>query len=454
MTIHPATPEDSGHVYGEELLLLAKRLFPLNRSLTGSGNRQTLKIIKEFLPDLELHSIPSRTQVFDWEVPDEWHVRSAFIEDDNGDRIVDFAENNLHLVGYSTPIDRTLSLSELQSHLYSLPENPDAIPYVTSYYEPRWGFCISDRMRKQLTDGRYRVVIDSEIVPGQMDFADFLIPGDREEEILLSTYICHPSMANNEASGMAVTTLLGRELLKKKRKFSYRIVFVPETIGSIAYIHTHLEQLKSRTIAGFIVTCVGDDRCYSYLASRKGNTLADRVAKLALREIDPDFHEYSYLHRGSDERQYCSPGVDLPVVSVMRSKYHEYPEYHTSLDDFRLVTERGLSGGFNAIWRCLDILESNCRVSAANLCEPKLGKRGLFPTLSTLDSSRTGKRGPLSILDVLAYCDGDHCLMDIAELLGRPYNTVREAVQLLLQHQLVTQEDNRGVPGPNSLSRH
>jgi aminopeptidase-like protein len=407
---------------------LVTELFPIARSLTGEGVRETLRILQRELPELTIHEVPSGTQVFDWIVPPEWTIRDAYILTPNGDRICDFKSNNLHVVGYSVPIRTRLPLEELQAHLHSLPEQPDAVPYVTSYYSEHWGFCLRHRDRLELQPGTYTVLIDSTLSPGFLTYGELLLPGESQDEVFLSTYICHPSMANNELSGPVVTTFLVRWLVGlSKRRFSFRIAFVPETIGSITYLSRNLPAMRERVRASFNVTCIGDGRCYSYLPSRRGDTLADRAAKHVLNHIDPTFHRYSYLDRGSDERQYCAPGIDLPMASIMRSKYGEYPEYHTSKDDLTFVTPSGLLGGYTALRRSIEAIERNVRPRVTVLGEPQLGRRNLYPTLSTKDSGHQVK----TMMDLIAYCDGTKDLIDIAETIGSPIWMLYDIVERL-----------------------
>ena len=423
---------------GAEMHSWATDLFPICRSITGNGVRQTLRYLSELMPGLEMHEVPSGTTAFDWTVPDEWNVTGAYIEDESGRRIVDFARNNLHLVGYSEPVDKWLTLEELQPHLHSLPEQPDAIPYITSYYARRWGFCLSQEQRDQLPRGRYHVVVDSTLAPGSLTYGELIIPGTEEKEILLSTYICHPSLANNELSGPVVTTAIARWIASlESRRYTYRIVFIPETIGSIVYISSHLAELKRNVVAGFVVTCVGDDRAYSLLHSRRGDTLADRAARLVMSRHAPAYVEYSFLDRGSDERQYCSPGVDLPVVSIMRTKYNSYPEYHTSLDDLTLITPAGLAGGCEAIRKCIVLLEHNRTYKATTPCEPQLGKRGLYPTLSTRGAGYSMR----AMTNVLAYSDGTLDLIDVATKIGLSGDEAMTIAEQLAGHGLLVAAD-------------
>jgi aminopeptidase-like protein len=418
---------------GEEMFRLLRGLFPICRSITGDGVRQTLSAIREYLPALAIHEVPSGMKVFDWTIPDEWNIRGARLVGPGGETIVDFRDHNLHVVGYSVPVDVELSLDELQEHLHSIPEQPDAIPYVTSYYRKTWGFCLPHRLRVGLRPGRYRAWIDSTLAPGHLTYGEWIRPGKTSSEILLSTYICHPSMANNELSGPAVTTWLARWLSEAERRYTYRIVFVPETIGSIAYLSRNLDHMKRVTVAGFNVSCVGDERAYSYLPSRLGGTLADRVVQHVLEHVAPGYTRYTFRDRGSDERQYCSPGVDLPVCSLMRSKYGEYPEYHTSLDDLELVTPAGLAGSFHALRRCLECLERNETLQTTVLCEPQLGKRGLYPLISNRDSGRQVAK----MMHILAYSDGNHDLLQIADLFRAPVWELWETVEKLKAHGLL-----------------
>ena len=303
-----------------EMYSLMERLFPICRSITGDGVRETLSILKEYIP-IEIKEIPSGTKVFDWEIPDEWNIKDAYVKNMDGSRVIDFKRSNLHVVNYSIPFEGELTLDELAKHLYMLPDQPDLIPYVTSYYEKRWGFCLSQNQYDALEDTIYKVKIDATLQPGRLTYADIVIPGESEKEILLSTYVCHPSMANNELSGPVLTTFLTKQLLARKKKpfYTYRIIFIPETIGSITYLSLHLDHLKRNVVAGYVVTCVGGPDQFSYLQTRAENTLVDRVTLHALMHTEDDYNVYNFLERGSDERQYNAPGIDLPVGSLIKS---------------------------------------------------------------------------------------------------------------------------------------
>jgi len=417
---------------GDQIYDLLSELFPINRSLTGQGVRETLTRLQDFIP-LNIHEVKSGTEVFDWTVPPEWNIREAWIKNAKGEIIVDFQKNNLHVVGYSTPVDQTLSLTELRAHLHSIPEQPQAIPYITSYYKERWGFCVSDEQLTNLPEGDYHVYIDSVLSDGVLNYADLVIPGERDEEIMFSTYICHPSMANNELSGPCLATYLARWIMEAPRKYTYRFVFVPETIGAITYLNQHITELKKNVKAGYVLTCCGDDRCYSYVESRLGDTLADRAARTVLNDLHPDYKHYSFLERGSDERQYCAPGVDLPFASVMRSKYGEYPEYHTSLDDLSLVSAAGLQGTYNVYQAIIELLEINEFYKIKCLCEPQLGKRGLYPDLSTKKSSNAVR----DTSSFIAYADGERDLIDISQRIKVPVHQLYGIVEKLIEAKLL-----------------
>ncbi|MGD0328619.1 MAG: DUF4910 domain-containing protein [Minisyncoccia bacterium] len=418
---------------GKGMYELIERLFPLCRSITGPGTRETLRIIQKSIP-IQIYEVPTGTKVFDWTVPKEWNIRDAYIMDAEGKKIVDFKKNNLHIVGYSVPVNKRISLSELQEHLYSLPDQPEAIPYVTSYYEERWGFCISQIVREKLKEGEYTVFIDSELKDGSLTYGELIIRGESKKEIFISTYVCHPSMANNELSGPAVTTFLAKWILSKPRRFTYRIIFIPETIGSITYLRKNIKVMKRNTIAGFNVTCVGDNRAYSYLPTRAGDTYTDRVALNVLLFKQPDFITYSFLDRGSDERQYNAPGIDLPVCSVMRSKYGTYPEYHTSLDNLNVVNPEGLSGAYEILRECLTLIEENRTYKINCLGEPQLGKRGLYPTISTKSSGNE----VTNIMNFIAYADGENDLLDISNETKTPVWELYPIIGKLMKAGLLT----------------
>ena len=425
---------------GKEIYKFALELWPINRSITGEGTRQTLRKISKHIPHLKIKSVPSGTQVFDWTVPKEWNVKKAYIITPDGKKICNFLENNLHLVGYSIPFEGSLSLEELKKHLYTLPDQPNAIPYITSYYEERWGFCITQEQFDSLENGIYKVVIDSTLLDGELNYGELLIKGKSDKEIFLSTYICHPSMANNELSGPTVVTFLSKWLQEiSETNYSYRIIFIPETIGSITYLSLNYKNMKNKIFAGFNVSCVGDDRTYSYIPSRDGNTVSDLIAKHVLKWIDNDFVQYNWLDRGSDERQYCAPGIDLPIASILRTKYGEYPEYHTSLDNLEnVVTPKGLNGGYFAIRKAIEAIERNKNYKVSVLCEPYMSKRGLYPTLSTKE---TAKEVSL-MMNFISYCDGKSSLLEIAESLNVPIWDLYDTVDKLHGESLIVVNHN------------
>ncbi|RDY27378.1 DUF4910 domain-containing protein [Lachnotalea glycerini] len=416
---------------------LAARLFPICRSITGKGTRETLEIIKEILPMLHIENVASGTEVFDWTIPNEWNVFEAYIEDESGKRIIDFKDNNLYVMGYSSPVDRFVNLEELKKYVYTQEDQPDVIPYVTTYYKKRFGFCMEKNRLDGLRDGIYHMVVKSELKPGYLTYGELVISGETEEEIFLSTYICHPSMANNELSGPCVAVQLAKWLMGfEKRRYTYRIIFIPETIGSITYLSKNIDKLKKNVVAGFNLSCVGDDRTYSYVASRYGNTLADKIAVNVLRFHYPQYKSYTFLDRGSDERQYCAPGIDLPLCAICRSKYGDYPEYHTSADNLELISPNGLQGAYEVYKKCITALEYNRNYMVQCLCEPQLGKRGLYP-----DISKKGTYGEIqNITNFIAYADGQNDLIDISNITNISIEKLIPIVIKLLQEGLIAEK--------------
>lgn len=411
-----------------------QRLWPICRSITGDGVRETLSILREGLPNLTIHEVPTGTKCFDWVIPKEWSIRDAYILDSEGNKIVDFQKSNLHVVSYSVAINQEMELDELQPHLHSLPNQPNAIPYVTSYYKESWGFCLTHEVRQNLRKGRYRVIIDSELKDGSLTYGELILPGSSKSEVLLSTYVCHPSMANNELSGPCVTWELARWLAISPRKYTYRILFIPETIGSICYLSRNYKEMVQKTIAGFVLTCVGDERAWSLMPSINGDTLSDKIARHVLKFIAPEYTEYSFLQRGSDERQYCSPGINLPVASVMRSKYVTYPEYHTSLDNMEFVTPVGLAQSLIVYQRIIEAIEAECKPKYTVLCEPKMSERGLRSSMGKVGSALNS----MVLMNLLMYSDGNRTLLDIADILNVPIWELSEPLELLLNYGLLS----------------
>lgn len=427
---------------GNKIFNLCKKLWPLNRSITGEGTRETLRQLKKIVPKLKIHEIRSGKKIFDWTVPKEWKVEDAYILTPEGKKICDFKKNNLHLLNYSTGINIKIKLNKLQKNLFSIKELPNAIPYKTSYYNKKWGFCLSDNERKKLKKGVYQVNIKASHFKGSMSYGEIIIKGNSKKEIFLSSYICHPSMANNEISGPSVLINLAKWIQNlKKRKYTYRIVFIPETIGSIAYLHKNYKLLKKNIIAGFNLTCLGDNRTYSYLPSRIGSSLSDRVLINVLNKVYPKFKKYSWLERGSDERQYCSPGIDLPIATIMRSKFGEYPEYHTSLDKLgSVVTPKGLETSYKTIKLIIESLENNIYIKSNILCEPNLGKRNLYSKvggLTKFDKEYSKQKKNRLYLDVLSYADGNHSLTDISNLCKIKLSQLNPIIKKLRDEKLI-----------------
>ena len=414
---------------------LCEKMFPICRSITGNGVRETFRLIQEELGSIkiDMFEIPSGTKVLDWTVPKEWNINDAYIITPSGKKICSFRENNLNILHYSVPVDMDVSLEELKEHLTTLKEQPDLIPYASSYYKERWGFCIAYNEYTALEEGTYHVYIDSTLEPGSLTYGEILFPGETEDEIMFSSYTCHPSMANNECSGPSLITELAKYIAAmKKRRFSYRLVLAPETIGAITYISRNLETLQKRVKAAFNLTCVGDNRTYSIVHSRYADTLADKVLDNVLKYHCPDYDSYSYISRGSDERQYQAPGVDIPMVCFCRSKYHIYPEYHTSADNLDLISPEGLQGSFDVMVKCIEALEHNRKYRIKTLGEPQLGKRGLVPTMSSKETYQQ----TLALKDLIAYADGSNDLVDISNIIGHPVEVLIPIAEKLVEAEL------------------
>jgi aminopeptidase-like protein len=413
---------------------LAQRVWDFPRSITGKGVRDTLEVFAEYLPGLEVHEVESGTDVLDWVVPLEWNLTRAYLVGPTGERIIDSADSNVHVVSYSEPVNLEIHFDSLQNHLHSDPDHTDAIPYVTSYYNRTWGFCLTQNQRDTLVPGIYRAVIDSTLEPGSLTYGEWVLTGESDSEVFISTYVCHPSLANNELSGPVVAVALAQWLKSlPSRKYTYRFVFVPETIGPITYLSRNLERLQSSVVAGFNLTCIGDEGDYSYLASRDGNTPIDRIAQRVVAETPQPF-VYSFMDRGSDERQYCAPGVDLPLISLMRTRYGNFEEYHTSADDLEFVTPSGLQGGFELVRDCIAELEASEYLTTPIKGEPQLAKRGLYHTMH----ARTVADEVLLRTHILAYSDGSHSEQDIATLTGRPLSEISLLAAELAEHGLIT----------------
>ena len=419
------------------------KLFGINRSITGQGIRKSLDIIKKEFKLLKIKRVKCGTKVFDWKIPNEWNVKSAYVEDEKRVKIIDFKNNNLHLISYSSPVNKILNKQELFKHIHTIKEKPSAIPYITSYYKKYWGFCISEQYKKKINKiynntEKFRVVIKSNFNPkGFLNYGELVLKGKSKQEILISTYICHPSMANNELSGPIVSMALINHFKRKKLDKTLRFLFIPETIGSITYINKNLNFLKSNIIGGYNLSCIGDEKNHSCMLTKYGDTVSDYSLLEAYKKLKIRFTKHSFLKRGSDERQFNSPGVNLPIASIFRTKYGEYYEYHTSLDNFKLVTERGLQGGFSVAKKSIEILLKKIIPKTLILCEPQMGKRGLYPTISGVNSKNKQKILVRSMMDFLQYADGKNDLNNISNIIGVNLTNTKKIYNLLKKHKLV-----------------
>ena len=418
---------------GQEMYRLMSRLYPICRSITGNGFRETLKIIKEHIP-LEVCEIPTGTKVFDWTVPKEWNIRDAFIKDSKGERIIDFHKSNLHVVSYSLPVKRRMSLAELKEHLFTLPDHPEWIPYRTSYYKEDWGFCLSHNQFLALKDEEYEVCIDASLEEGHLIYGECYLQGTTEEEFLISCHACHPSLCNDNLSGIALATSLAKYLSSLSLRYSYRFLFIPGTIGSITWLALNEERV-SRIKHGLVVACVGDSGKTTYKRSRLSVAEIDRAVIHVLKESSQEYDIIDFFPYGYDERQYCSPGFNLSVGCLMRTPHGRYPEYHTSADNLDFVRPKFLQDSFLKYLAVVDVIENNKRYLNQNpKCEPQLGKRGLYEAIGGQKDSAVRQ---LAMLWVLNLSDGDHTLLDISERSGLPYDTIKNVADTLLNSDLL-----------------
>jgi aminopeptidase-like protein len=415
-----------------ELYGLIAELYPICRSITGDGVRETLARIQQRLP-LQIHEVPSGTRVFDWTVPREWNIRDASIKNLAGERVVDFQQCNLHVVSYSVPVRTRIAISELREHIHTLPAQPDLIPYRTSYYAEKWGFCLSAHHAATLTDDEYEVCIDSSLEDGRLTYGEFYLPGDSPDEVLLSTHVCHPSLCNDNLSGITVAVFLARWLsTMADRRFSYRFVFIPGTIGSITWLAQNQARLTDIR-HGLVLTGLGGPGHLVYKRSRRGATAIDRAAAHVLKHLEEAGQVRDFIPYGYDERQYCSPGINLAVGCLSRTPYGEYPEYHTSADNLDFVEPGQLEGSFRACQSILSVLEGNASyVNRSPMCEPQLGRRGLYGSIG--GESRVHE---MALLWVLNLSDGAHSLLDIAERSDLPFESILKASALLEQSDLL-----------------
>jgi aminopeptidase-like protein len=442
-------PLDSKRI-GAEQYEFARELYPICRSITGEGIRQTLELIRNRIP-LQIHQVPSGTKVFDWVVPQEWNIRDAYIKTLSGDRLVDFRRCNLHVMSYSTPVRGIMTLDELKPHLFTIPEKPDWIPYRTSYYKPAWGFCLSHKQMVSLEDREYEVCIDSDLKDGYLTYGEFYVAGKSEEEVLISCHACHPSLANDNLSGLTTAAYLAKLLSTVELRYSYRLLFIPGTIGAITWLAQNRDSaFKIRH--GLVLTCLADAGSFHYKRSRRGNADIDRAAAHVLAHHDKGAKILEFSPYGYDERQYCSPGFNLPVGCLMRSVWGTFPEYHTSADNLEFIRPEQLGDSLQACVEILDILEGNRRYeNQSPFCEPQLGKRNLFRSIggSSIDAESNAR------LWVLNFSDGNYSLLDIAERSGMPFALLSEAAESLREAGLlkVLSDSDRTKEWANTSTR-
>ena len=418
---------------GLEMYDLMKELFPICRSITGNGVRETLKKIQSIIP-IGIYEVPSNTKVFDWTVPKEWNIQDAYVIDPKGKKIIDFKNSNLHVVSYSIPIHKKMSLQELKLHIHTLPEMPDAIPYLTSYYNEDWGFCMTHNEFTKLQEGEYEVMIDSTLEIGSLSYGEFLKKGETEDEFLISCYVCHPSMCNDNLSGPVLATILGKYLEKIKTKFSYRFLFIPETIGAITWLSKNEDNIH-KIKNGLVATCLGDSGVLTYKKTRNGDAEIDKISKYVLENSKKEFNIIDFFPLGSDERQFCSPGFNLPVGSLMRTMYGKFPEYHTSADNLDFIKPENLHDTLINYSKIISILENNEKYINLNpKCEPQLGKRGLYRQLG---SQKNSEKSHLAMFWILNQSDGKNSLLDIAIKSNLDFYLIKQVTDELLENDLL-----------------
>jgi aminopeptidase-like protein len=432
MTTNELRTDFDEETLGRQLYDCVADLYPICRSITGEGVRETLRRLQRQIP-LTIHEIPSGTEVFDWTVPREWNVRDAYVKNARGERVVDFRRSNLHVVNYSVPVRGRMSLEELRPHLFTLPDRPEWIPYRTSYYKESWGFCLSQRQLEALEDGEYEVCIDSSLEPGSLSYGECHVPGESTDEILISCHVCHPSLANDNLSGIAIAAYLGQHLRRFSLRYSYRFLFIPGTIGSITWLSRN-EPIVSRIRHGLVLACLGDAGRFTYKKSRRGDATVDRAAVHVLRQRG-DHEVLEFSPYGYDERQFCSPGFNLPVGRLSRTPHGCFPEYHTSADDLSFVHPAQLAASFATCLAILDVLENDrTYVNQNPKGEPQLGKRGLYHAIGGLAHSPVSE---MAMLWVLNLSDGQHSLLDIAERSGCAFDVIHRAATVLGDHGLL-----------------
>jgi len=420
---------------GQEMYSLIEELYPICRSITGDGFRETLRRLQRLIP-LTVHEVPSGTQVFDWTVPKEWNIRDAYVKDPRGNKVIDFTLSNLHVVNYSVPIRRRMPLAELKKHLFTLPDHPDWIPYRTSYYKETWGFCLSHRQFLELSDGEYDVCIDASLEPGHLTYGEYYLAGESADEVLFSCHACHPSLCNDNLSGVALVTFLARHLAFRPNRYSHRFLFIPGTIGSLVWLSKN-EPCLSKIRHGLVAACVGDKGQLTYKKSRQGNAEIDQAVGHVLRHSGADYQTLEFSPYGYDERQYCSPGFNLPVGCFSRTPHGRFPEYHTSADDLSLVSPVALADSLSKCLAVVHVLDGNRTYLSRNpKGEPQLGRRGLYRLMGGRADSGLEE---MAVLWVLNLSDGTHSLLDIAERSGLAFDSVKTAAEVLIAHNLLNE---------------